>query len=106
MKTALKVTLIPSATGISFDASVGIFGQQALPTIISMLFFWPVIITQIWGLIEQSKLDDKALKIAQDTISATPIPPRAHIDNKFCTNCGAPLLASAKFCCNCGQPLE
>lgn len=39
MKTALKVTLLPQGNNISFEAGVGIRGQQAVPTIISMLFF-------------------------------------------------------------------
>ena len=51
MRSALKVTLIPQTDGILFDANVGIYGQQAIPTVISMLFFWPVLITQIWGLV-------------------------------------------------------
>ena len=57
MRSALKVTLIPQTDGVHFDANVGIYGQQAIPTVISMLFFWPVLITQIWGLVEQSSLD-------------------------------------------------
>lgn len=47
MKKALKITLVPQNNSISFEAGVGIFGQQALPTVISMLFFWPVLLTQI-----------------------------------------------------------
>ena len=61
MRSALKVTLTPQAEGVLFDAGVGIFGQQAIPTIITLFFFWPVLLTQIWGLIQQSSLDDKAL---------------------------------------------
>ena len=53
MKTALKVTLLPQESNILFEAGVGIWGQQAIPTVISMLFFWPVLITQIWGIVEQ-----------------------------------------------------
>ena len=68
MKTALKVTLLPQGSNIHFEAGVGIWGQQAIPTVISMLFFWPVLLTQIWGMVEQSKLDDKALEIAKDVI--------------------------------------
>ena len=68
MKTALKVTLLPQDNNIHFEAGVGIWGQQAIPTVISMLFFWPVLITQIWGMVEQSKLDDKALDIAKDVV--------------------------------------
>lgn len=69
MRTALKITLVPQNNSISFDAGVGIFGQQALPTVISMLFFWPVLLTQIWGLVRQSDLDDKALATAQAVIN-------------------------------------
>jgi hypothetical protein len=103
MRTALKVSLIPRSGSISFDANVGIFGQQALPTVISMLFFWPVLITQIWGMIEQSKLDDKALQIALETIAKSPKQQTTSVPNsKFCTNCGAAVTEGARFCSNCG----
>ena len=109
MKTALKVTLLPYGSNISFEAGVGIWGQQAIPTVISMLFFWPVLITQIWGMVEQSKLDDKALEIAENviclnsgnTIGSTP----SANGSKFCTQCGTQNIETAKFCCGCGRPL-
>lgn len=108
MKTALKVTLLPYGSNIRFDAGVGIWGQQAIPTAISMLFFWPVIITQIWGLIQQSKLDDKALEIAENVIrtSASNLP-EVNTTNgqKFCTSCGTQNTETANFCCGCGKPL-
>lgn len=115
MKTALKITLVQQNNSISFEAGVGIFGQQALPTVISMLFFWPVLITQIWGLIRQSNLDDKALAAAQAVINEnggsscanysvqTPLP--VHCTAKFCTNCGSKLPDNARFCSTCGSPL-
>jgi hypothetical protein len=107
MKTALKVTLIPQSNGIDFSAGMGIFGQQAIPTIISMLYFWPVLITQIWGMVQQAKLDDKALQIAQETIqkSAHPAIPQTfgQGETKFCTKCGAKIPATAKFCPECGE---
>ena len=109
MKTALKVTLLPQDNNIHFEAGVGIWGQQAIPTVISMLFFWPVLITQIWGMVEQSKLDDKALEIAQDVICMNNHVGSSHSDNnvesKFCTNCGTKLDGSSKFCSNCGTRL-
>ena len=109
MKSALKITLTPQSDGILFDANVGIFGQQAIPTIISMFFFWPVLLTQIWGLVEQSKLDDRALAVAQRVINsafapaATPLYQNAA--TKFCTNCGTKIDQAAKFCPNCGAKL-
>ena len=109
MKTALKVTLLPQGSNIHFEAGVGIWGQQAIPTVISMLFFWPVLITQIWGMVEQSKLDDKALEIAQDVICMNNHVGSPHSDNnvcgKFCTKCGTKLDGSSKFCSNCGTRL-
>lgn len=127
MKTALKITLIPLNDGISFEAGVGIFGQQAIPTIIAWFFAWPVLITQIWGLVQQSKLDDKALMAAQTVIRERAygtnsgfyrgeVPPPFRGDaasttdysgiSKFCTNCGARVSDGARFCSNCGSPLS
>ena len=108
LKSALKVSLIPKDNAIAFEAGIGIFGQQAIPTIISMLFFWPVLITQIWGMVQQSKLDDKALEIAEvmirnqssSTISASNTGGRV-----FCTNCGHRNIKGAKFCSECGKAL-
>ena len=103
MKTALKVTLKPQSDGILFDAGVGIFGQQVIPTMIMLFVAWPVLLTQIWGLVQQSKLDDKALAIAEAVIrksgSATP---QAEIGDRFCTKCGHKVLADAVYCSFCG----
>ncbi|MBQ0141722.1 MAG: zinc-ribbon domain-containing protein [Prevotellaceae bacterium] len=109
MRTALKVTLTPHTSGMMFEANVGIYGQQAIPTIISMFFFWPVIISQIWGLVEQSKLDDKALAICKDTIiqNANSKSIIEKVDSqpmyRFCTDCGKKILMTAKYCPECGS---
>lgn len=111
MKTALKVTLTPHSNGILFEANVGIFGQQAIPTVISMFFFWPVLLSQIWGLVEQSKLDDKALTICKNTILKNAFSTKLiEYDNiqtkiRFCTECGAKLQPGTKFCPECGAKL-
>ena len=52
MKTAMKKT------------EPGIFGNQVIPVILVASGLWIVLIPQIWGLIRQSKLDDRALEIA------------------------------------------
>ena len=114
MKTALKVTLLPQGSNIHFEAGVGIWGQQAIPTVISMLFFWPVIITQIWGLVEQSSLDDRALALAEQTIAgdasssakASPFASAQSGAHKFCTNCGTKTDGTSKFCPECGAKLD
>ena len=113
MRSALKVTLTPQTDGVLFDANVGIYGQQAIPTIISMFFFWPVLITQIWGLVEQSSLDDRALVLAEQAIagastsssSASSFTSNYTSTHKFCTNCGAKLDGMPKFCPECGAKL-
>lgn len=112
MKTALKVSLLPRNGNIYFEAGVGIFGQQAIPTVISMFFFWPVAITQIWGLVRQAKLDDKALEVAQDVIMSANAGNQGNTygnqstEKNFCTQCGTPNSSTAKFCNACGNPLN
>lgn len=112
MRSALKVTLIPQAEGVFFEANVGIYGQQAIPTVISMLFFWPVLITQIWGLVEQSSLDDRALALAEQAIGrssssfASESSFTSTSNHNFCTNCGANIDGTSKFCSNCGAKLN
>ncbi|MDD2961576.1 MAG: zinc ribbon domain-containing protein [Muribaculaceae bacterium] len=104
MRTALKINIQPLNDSIFIEAGVGIFGQQALPTAISMLVFWPVLIPQIWGMIQQSQLDEQAINIAQAYVDSHPV----ESDNstmKFCTTCGAQQESKAKFCNNCGAKL-
>lgn len=107
MKTALKVTLLPQDGNINFEAGIGIWGQQVIPTIISMFVLWPVLITQIWGMVQQAKLDDKALMIAQDVILQINqnCGSRNSSVSQFCTRCGAQNIESARFCCSCGNRL-
>ncbi len=103
MRTALKVRLIPQSGGVFFDASVGIFGQQVIPTAITLFVFWPVLLTQIWGLVQQSKLDDRALAAAERAINnSTELP---YASSQYCTSCGYRVDSLAKFCSECGARL-
>ena len=61
LQTALKITISNTPPHACAKASVGIFGQQAIPTILTVCVWWPVAITQIWGLIKQYKLDETVL---------------------------------------------
>jgi hypothetical protein len=49
---------------------VGIFGQQAIPTAITLLVFWPVIIAQVWNMAQESNLDEEALGVAEESLKA------------------------------------
>ena len=72
LRSALKVTMKPAQDGnINFEAGVSIFKQQFVPTVITMCFFSPVVIAQIWGMIKQSKLDEKAVLVAERALYQT-----------------------------------
>lgn len=71
MRTAMKVILYPYNGNIKFETEPGIFGNQVIPVILVASGLWIVLIPQIWGLIRQSKLDDKALKIAERIVYAS-----------------------------------
>lgn len=103
MRSALKITVEPVSSGIHVCASVGIFGQQAIPSIISMFVAWPVLITQIWGMVQQSKLDDMAINVAEKYIKAHEIEPITRQNFKFCPYCGKKQPVFNSFCVECGR---
>lgn len=107
MKTALKITFTGMGDRFRVDCKVGIFGQQVVPTAISMLLFWPVMITQIWGLIRQSKLDDHVLELVDGAIDChagkTVQVEQAGEKSVFCSACGA--RVKGVFCSACGAKL-
>ena len=70
MKTALNIKIEPVANGTKVDAGVGIFGQQAIPTAITLLVFWPVLVAQVWNMAQESHLDDEALRVAEESLKA------------------------------------
>jgi hypothetical protein len=111
MKTALKIEIEPSGSGTQAKAGIGIFGSQVVPTVIMWYFLWPVLLTQIWGLVQQSRLDDEALSVLEESLKAhtgatvasslTALSSEQK-NGKFCTSCGQSVPASAKFCSTCG----
>lgn len=131
LKTALKIEIQPQPGATLVRAGTGIFGRQAVPTAITMLVFWPVLLSQMWGLIRQANLDDEAIKVIEVCLGRlsrlgsqaarvapapygtppSPNSPRADATASqlpgsvegFCTSCGQRLPADAKFCAACGQ---
>ncbi len=66
LRSALKVVMKPNREGnIDFEAGISIVKQQLIPTLLTVCVFSPVVIAQIWGMIKQSKLDEKAIEIAE-----------------------------------------
>lgn len=67
-KTALNVSVWSAGSSTHVDADIGLFKSQAIPTLITVFIFWPVILGQIWGLVKESKLDDEAVAVAERSI--------------------------------------
>ena len=95
LRTSLDIKLRPQNNGVLVDASVGIFGQQVIPTMITLFVTWPVLLTQIWGLIKQSKLDETAITLAE----------QAATTKHECPHCGASMISGTSFCTICGSKL-
>ena len=100
LQTALKVTIKPTNTGISVDAGVGLFGLQVIPTIITFYLAFPVIITQVWGLIRQAGLDDRVIEIAREIAKKNPV------RKSYCPHCGKQVPSTAIVCPQCHHDLS
>ena len=70
LKSALNIKIEPVANGTTVDAGVGIFGQQAIPTAITLLVFWPVLVAQVWNMAQEANLDEEALRVAEESLKA------------------------------------
>lgn len=108
-RTALKIEIRPGANQTDVHASVGIFGLQAIPSAISLLLFWPLLATQIFGFVRQAKLDDEAISCVEaslkkhaalDAASVPALPPQ-----RFCVECGTANESNVMVCAKCGNKL-
>lgn len=68
MKSALKIEIHSASPNVLVKTGVGIFAQQAVPTVITMLVR-PVLLAQIWGMIKQAKLDTHVMEVLQQDFS-------------------------------------
>ena len=106
MKTALKIKLIPQGENIELDAGVGIWGLQVIPTAIALFVTWPVLLTQIWGLVQQSKLDDRVVAIAEREILQKTKNDLKVKQFKYCPRDGSCIPIDADFCPYCGERVQ
>lgn len=63
MQTALKVRLSASTPHALVKMNIGLFGQQAIPTILTIAVWWPIALCQIAGLVKQHKLDQEVVAV-------------------------------------------
>jgi hypothetical protein len=69
LSTALKVDITRDPDAITAKTSIGIFGQQALPAAVSMLVYQPLVLAQVWGIVQQYRLDDEALRAVERSLA-------------------------------------
>lgn len=107
LQTALNVMLSDQGDSIKAEATVGIFKQQVIPTLIMLFITWPVIVTQIVGLVKQSHLDDHIMELIDSAISqlgAKVALKKVAKNGAYCPNCGT-RVSGGKFCSECGEGL-
>ena len=68
-KTAINLSLRP-ISGNRFEAAskFGLWDTQSLPTALSLLVFWPILVTQILGYNAQRKLNDKIIALVRKSL--------------------------------------
>ena len=118
LKTSLNITLRTTEDSIIVSMEVGAFGKQILPSAIALLVAWPVLIPQIYGMVQQSKLDEQAYQIIEQSIRKQEgtVPYQASFGGPdmnvavgqsiFCTSCGTKVVGDALFCPRCGKKLK
>ena len=105
MKSSLNIEIINSIEGTIAKAEVGIFGQQAIPSIISLFVTWPVLLTQIWGMIKQSQLDDEVMDCIEKNIAKYEKSKETTFnidDTVYCVECGTKINKGIEICPKCG----
>lgn len=105
LKTALNVSLTATNNNrIKIIASVGLFGTQIIPTLITLMVFWPVLITQLWGVVKQYNLDEEVFVVASQTINSNVKNKQNRGSNK-CSCCDNFISHDAHFCPHCGKEM-
>ena len=107
LKTGLNVILKQKPDGIEASLEVGIFGKQLIPTAISMLVLWPVLISQVVGMVQQNNLDKEAYQTIEEGIKACENQPVCKsMTGNFCPFCGENVPVGSVFCPSCGKKIE
>ncbi len=125
MQSALNIELQPTGTSTVAKASLGIFEQRIMPVAVTGFIAWPILLTQIWDLVQKNNLDQEALAVVEQRLIAhsrtvptgagfsppvpsapvTPPPVTAAAPSTPAAGSGTPGQAQALHCTNCGAEL-
>lgn len=97
LKQGLEISFVPENGKISIAAKGTVIKDQAIATALSLLVVWPVLIAQIVGLINQSKLDERVI----ETVNSALIEYN-EVKPVFCTHCGKQVKSTGGICPECG----
>lgn len=98
LKQGLEITFVPGNGSISVAAKGTVIKDQAIATALSMLVAWPVLIAQIIGLINQSKLDERVIETVKLALAEY-----NEVKPVFCTHCGKQVKSTDGLCPECGN---
>jgi hypothetical protein len=102
MKVALRIRIKTVDMSTQMEARIGMLESQGISTAVSMLAFWPVVVTQTWGLVKQSKLDEEAIAVAEEALlTSSATQDSVH----FCHECGAVVAKGVTACPACARQL-
>ncbi|MCR5348180.1 MAG: zinc ribbon domain-containing protein [Bacilli bacterium] len=104
LKTGLNISLSLYDDSLEARMDVGIFGKQAVPGLIAMLVFWPILVTQIIGLVQQNKLDTETYDVIEKSLEEHQ--PKLEEYEEYCPYCGEGVEKGVKFCPHCGQTIN
>lgn len=98
LKQGLEITFVPGNGSISVAAKGTVIKDQAIATALSMLVARPVLIAQIIGLINQSKLDERVIETVKLALAEY-----NEVKPVFCTHCGKQVKSTDGLCPECGN---
>ena len=110
-KTAVNLSLKP-ISGNRFQAlsKFGFWDTQGIPSAITVLVFWPLVVAQVMGYNAQVKLNEKIIDLVRKSLEKAKAgqaadTPSAPSGGSFCPDCGAKCGEGARFCPQCGKKL-
>lgn len=100
LKQGLEISFSYSDGTVSVEAKGTVLKDQAIASAITLLVTWPVLIPQIIGMINQSKLDEKVIEAVDKAYKECVMEKKV-----FCTHCGQEVTGVDGRCPNCGNIL-